>query len=484
MAAKKNKLLRRPSSFTLFRDKPAGAATTLSVAAARGAATFTVSNAAGIAAGTVLRLGEGDEIERIDVTGVAGNVVTPAKPLLYAHAAADPAVEQIGYDLGDLDGGVEKTHAAEMAEIDSGNRRLRYDKIPGFQQFGVAVKVHGRTIANLCLALGIPLTRIFGTGVSAAQAQSLATDFNDVDSVDHQTIVATYVLMDGTVRTEEFMGVAVDASGLTTRFAIGDAGSVPMKFGCFGRGVAYDGAPGFTASATYRAGKGKLQARVSGVGAWIATGAGATTVNAAAAADANQLTVADASGIAAETWVAVNAGDLVELHWVDSKAANVLTLRTRLLRAQAVAVTVTPIIKSAHIAIAKGGADLAITAQTEAINAGDTYLPIAWRPGSVEASLEVLVQDLSLTTLLRALGKPATDLANNRIVLTENLGASPLLGAYVDGVARDGSVTLINLWGCAQDLAQLGTTYQKQGESGIRFKGQPASGFQIIQYAA
>jgi hypothetical protein len=479
----KNKLLRRLQALYAFRDKSGGASTTVALAAAAGATTFTVASAAGIAAGKSLRIDDGENIERVEVSGVAGSVVTVVKPLLRAHAAGFAVVEQTGYDLGDVKGNITPTQATESTDVLSAMRRLVFTKLQGFQTFSIETAVYGLTPENLAVALGIPLTAVAGAGTSITAPKVLATDFNDVDSENNVCVLMTYVQQDGSVKTREFWGCAADYSGYSINLAIGQDGVVPIKFAVYGAGVEMDGAPTFTASTTIRAGKGKVFGELTNVGLWTA-GGGDTTVGTAAAAGATTLIVADATGITTPGWIGVGTDDVFETHYVASKAVNTLTLATPLLRAQAIGVVVQKITQLQFAAIGKDGVKFNVGGTTTPIQSGLRRLPLGMQPGTVDVSVAFSLLELTLVNLAYVLGIPQSEIANSRLLLSEKIGQATILGVFAQGLLKDGTVCLLNIWGAAQDVTSVATQFGDPNGSALPFAAKPSSGIQLVQYAA
>jgi hypothetical protein len=479
----KQKFLKRPTGLIQVRDKSGGAATTITVAAAAGATTITVASATGITAGKSLRVGTDEDIERVEVASVASLVVTLVKPLVRAHASGEPVVEQSLYSIRGLKGGIKTNHAQESTDEFSSTQRLVWTKLQGFETFGVEVTMEGLTLPNLCFALGIPLSRIFGSGADVDNPMRLATDLNDTDSEQNVCIIATYVLQDGTVMVEEFWGCAADYSALSLQLAIGQAGAIPARFVCYGAGVQRIGAITATALTTYQASKAKTFGKLTGVGLWAATGT-PTTVGTAAAADAATLIVADASGLAAGDWIGLGSGDTFETHWIESISTNTLTLKSNLLRAQAVGVAVTKLAQVSFASVTRDGATFAIGGQSNPIYVGTRAMAIGTQAESAEASITMRLQELTLAARAYLLGIPQSAISSNTLLVTENLNTAGILGVYALGVLQDGTVNYLNLWGPTQDLADVGAELASGANSSRQFKAVPTSGLQFVQYAA
>jgi hypothetical protein len=426
-------------------------------------------------------VGTDEDIERVEVASVASLVVTLVKPLVRAHANADPVVEQTLYAVKGLKGGIKTDHAKESTDEFSSTQRLVYTKLDGFQTFGVSFTMEGFTIANICLALGIPLSRIFGAGTSIAAPMNLATDLNDTDSEQNVCVIASYVLQDGSVVVEEFWGCAADYASFSVQLGIGQPGAVPVKFVCYGAGVQQDGAITATSVTTYQATKGKVFGKLTGVGLWIGGTATAVAVT-AGVADGTTFEVADASNIANGSWVAVGVDDALEIHWVASKAANVLTLKTNLLRAQAIGTIVYPLTQLPFASITRDGATVALGGQSNPIYVGTRDMAIGTQAENAAASIAFKLQEITNAGRAYLLGIPQSQIANNRLLVTENLNTAVILGAYLQGVLKDGTTNIMNFWSPVQDLADVGAELLSGSNTSRSFKAQPTSGLQFVQY--
>ncbi len=620
----KGKLLRRLRSVAVLRDKPGGITTALNDAAASaGDTTITVDSDAGMVAGQRFRIGDGETIESVEVSSVAGNVVTLVNPLALDHDDNDAFVQQLAYDLGDVKGSVDLNQTLETTDLQSSMRRLVFQTIEGFMTTAFGFTVFGFTMEVFCAAMGIPFASINGTGASSASPKSLATDFNDVDSVQNVCLLATAILQDGSIKTYEAWGVYADYSSWQAQLAMGQDGAVPMKFGCFGTLVEQDGAPTVTLDTSVKAGKGKVPAELTGVGLWVEHDTpAATSLAADVAAGASSVVVADATGYDAEDWMALgeegsgeeethwiasvanglrvdgnlaisataeefkttqtakyaiagveyskvatdnltfsaahvvnatkfgivlvqinaagaistkvpaspqtynnaglalaakpapdagnvelgyitiaagagnwtantddmtNGSDLTTAGFVDGSttAGNTITLKTLVLRAHSSGDDVVRIQQSPFAAITREGAQISVSGSTTAIQNGLRRLPIGAQPGFVNAQLSIGLLALTLENRARALGIDPSEIANSRLIMTENVGRARIIAGYAQGVLKDSSVYLVNMWGLAQELANVATQFGNDpNAASIPFVGKPTSGIQFVQYAA
>jgi hypothetical protein len=481
----KDKLLRRPQSITAFRVKVGGLNTTVAAAGAVGDTTVTPGAVTAVAAGKSYVYDDGEVLERVEVASLADGVITLVKPLLRPHAAGVKFREQTGYSLGDSKGAITPTQTIENTDVQSSMRRLVFQRIQGYQTFPIDLTVFGTSLYNIAHALGIPFTRIAGDGTDISTPLVLTTDFTDVDTENDVCLVNTYVLQDGTIKTQEFWGVYPDYTSFAVQLATGQDGAVPMKLAVYGMGVEQDGAPTFTADTSKTATKGKVFAELSKVGLYVANQSPhATTVADDADAGATTLDLTSGTGYAANDWILVGTPDAGEIHWVDSVDTNALTLRTPLLNPQLAGVAVSRLSELLFAAITKDGAKLAVGGQTSPIQSGLRRLPLGSFPGFVDVSLTLALLELTLANRAYGLGIDQGEIANARLVLSEKIGLATIVGAFCEGVLKDGTVNRFNFWNPVQDLSNVATAFGDPNGASIPFVAKPTTGVQLIQYAA
>lgn len=485
MSAKSN-LLRRLSALYVARDKAGATATSCATAKAAGTSSFDVVSATGLAVGQSLRLDDGENVERAEIETLVGTTVGLVKPTLVAHAAGFAVIPQTVYDVGDVKGQVGSTGTVAQTDVLSAMRRLKFQILQGYQTEPLETSIYGVTPENLAVVLGIPYTTVQGTGADIDHPKVLATDFNDIDSESNVCVILKYVTQSGTIRVREWWGCAVDYAGYSIQFAIGQDGAIPLKLTCYGAMVEGDYTPTFTADTSKKAGKGKVFDKLSSVGIWAA-GGGDTTVATDAAAGATSFDVASAAGLAAGEWIAIGADDTLELAYVPTGgiAVNTITPAWPLLLAHSAGAAVQIVTESTFAAIGKDGAKLNLTGTTTPIESGLRRLPLGMQAGTVDADLQMSLVEMSSAAFAYSRGIPQGNIANNRVLLTEELATATILGVFAKGVLKDGTVCYINIMGSSQDVASVATQFGSDPNAAtVPFNTKASSGIQLVQYAA
>lgn len=488
----KENLIRRPTLLVLFRDAFGGTplSSTLAAAAAAGATTITVASGTNAKVGPI-RIGAGEQLERADVTNVAGAVLTLARPLRFAFDVDTPVVEQVAYNLGDVDGDVSVSVSQESSDQQSAMRLLPFTILRGNLSIGMAARLLGTTIANFAVACGIPYQRITGAG-TAASPTVMATAFEDVDSVEHASLAVVSRKNNGSLTLHELWSLSTDFTGVAIQAARAQNGAIPLSVMGLSAFLQYDLAPGasapFAASVvnTFRGSKGNVFRELREVGVFERTGATAT-VNmggGGAAADAVSVTLSGAiSGVVAGDFVAFNADDLVEIHQVQTAGAT-LTLRTPLLRAQANGTVVQKVTKVPFFTVAPGGVSLNLGGSTAPIVSELRDLPIGMQPGSVQATLSFNTMDMLAANIARALGVPVSAIIGNAVLLSQLIAARVLDGVYAEGVTQDGRWLRMVAWGTTQEVQGATIALGSQAPAQLPFVVRPSSGLQLSTWTA
>lgn len=480
----KSTFIRRPTQLVAFRDATGSVLnSTTTLAYAAGVSSITVVSGTNAIIGPA-RINDGEDIERIDITNVAGAVLTLARPLRRSHAIGVQVVAQVAEDLGDVDGDATLTMSRESTDQFSAMRFISFGKLIGNASGSLAARLLGTTVENLAFCCGIPRTSIVGPGTSLAAIKTFTTDFSTVDSVNDLSLAIVSTRQNGTSTVFEFWGVNMDYTQVSMQLARAQSGAVPMRAVLIGAAAQFDAAPVFVASQSFRATKGKLFKELTGVGVVSDAAVAATTVGTAAAAAATTLIVADATNILANDWIVVGAEDQLEVHWVLSKATNTLTLRTPLLRSQAIGVRVIKALRTPFGAVAQGGATFNVGGSTTPIIVENRILPVGMQAQNAQASMTFSVHDLTLAAIARALGIPQSAISASGLLLSEALLSSTIQGIYLEGVTQDNTVCILTLWGCTQDLANFSIALGGQNPTSMPYSVQPSSGVQFVQYAA
>lgn len=481
----KDTFIRRPTQLVAFRDATGGTPlnTTATTALAAGATTIVLASGTNAKVGPA-RVNDGEDIERIDITNVAGATITLARPLRRAHAAGVMVVEQVAEDLGDVDGDVTLTMSRESTDQFSAMRFLAFGTLIGNASASFAARILGTTVENFAFACGIPRTSIVGTGASLANVKTFTTDFSTVDSVNNLSLAVVSARQNGTPTVFEFWGVNMDYTQVSMQLGRAQNGAVPMRAALIGAAAQFDAAPVFTAVQTFRATKGKLFKELTAVGIVQDAAVAATSVATAAAAGATTLLVVDATNIVANDWIIIGVEDQLEVHWVLSKATNTLTLRTPLLRAQAVGVRVIKSARTPFGAVAQGGLTFNVGGTTTPLIVENRILPVGMQPGNVQAAATFGVHDLNIQAVARALGIPQSAISAGGVLLSDALLSAGIQAIYLEGVTQDNTVCILTLWGCTQDLGNFSLVIGGTNPAQLPYSVKPTSGVQFVQYAA
>jgi hypothetical protein len=482
----KNTFIRRPERLVVFRDATGGTPlnTTTSAALAVGVTTIVLTSGTNAKVGPA-RINDGEDIERIDITNVAGATITLARPTRRAHAAGVAVVEQVAEDLGDIDGDVTLGLSRESTDQFSAMRFLQFGTLVGNASATLAARLLGTTVENLAFACGIPRsTSIVGTGANLANVKTFTTDFSTVDSVNELSLAVVARRQDSSVTVFEFWGVNMDFTQVSMQLGRAQNGAIPFTAALIGAAAQFDAAPAWTAAQTFRATKGKLFKELTAVGLVTEAAVAATTVGTAAAAGATTLIVADAATISPNDWIVVGIEDLLEVHWVASKVTNTLTLRTPLLRAQAVGVRVIRALRTPFAAVVQGGATFTVGGSTSPLIVENRVLPVGMQPGNAQATTTFSVNDVTLAAVARALGLPASAVSANGLLLTEGMLSAGIAGVYLEGLTVDNTMCILTLWGVTQDLASFSMALGSTTPTALPYSVRPTSGVQFLQYAA
>lgn len=484
----KNKLSRILSKVLLLRDQPTPTInTTLSVAAAIGATTVTLTSGTGLAIGQILRIGSGEEYEPIVVGSFAGAVVTLADTngLVYAHAALEAVVQQNAYDLGDItEKGAVITVNGESVDVNVATRRLVFSIIRGYTDLMGEIEFPTLTLQNLAIATGTPFVDITGTGVPATPL-ALTMDGSRFGAENNQSLIVISTLMDGTVLREELWGVDADYTGVNLKLGRGALASVPVRFMASSGYVISTGANPYALTTTFRPTKGKVWDRLTEFGVYIPqpTTPGTSTVATLAAAGAVSVTLASGTNFVGGDIVKFGADDVAEYHYIESVAGAVLTLRTPLLRDQAVGTTAVEQVTSPIASVSEDGVTVGFGGSMTKVRVATRRLSIMNRPNLAGLTLSLGVMELTLAKIAQALGLPASAIVGNRMDAATLLGTVNLDGVYMKGFLQDGTAVTVDAWGCSQDIAGLARTMGAGPVAIIPVKLRPSSALRITQAA-
>jgi hypothetical protein len=487
-------LIRRPQQIVLFRDAPAGAGivnTTLAADAAAGATTIVLQAGAGagVAAGQAFRIGAGELLELVFAQTTPGaDTVTLSRPLRLSHTVDTPVVEQIGYDLGDVDGDVSVNIGQESSDQASAMRLLPFTILRGNLSLGVTGRLLGTSLPNLAVALGIPYSRITGSG-TVASPLCLQTDLSDVDSSANDSLVIVSQKQGGARVVHELWSLAYDYTGVSVQLARAQNGAVPFSVMGLSAFLQFDLAAGaalpFTAVNTNRGTQGKVFRELREVGVFELSGA-TTTLNdegGSGAAGENALTVtANIPTLTAGDFVAFGTDDLIEVHQVDSHALTALAIRTPLLRTQLNGTIVQEVTKVPFLTVAPGGVTLTVGGSTTPIYNELRDLPIGMQQNTAQGSVSFATMDLLVANIARALGVPASQVSGGGALLSRLVASRRLVAFYAEGVTQDGTFCRLMAWGTTQEVQSFALTLGASNPAQVPFVVRPASGLSLTQW--
>lgn len=481
--AVKQKVVKQLSKLYLTRDATTTpGSTTLNSAAAKGATALTVAAITNFANGDLIRVGQGEEMEIAVINGApSGNNIPLAYGLTYAHVSGDVVVEQIAYDLGDVsDGGVSMEWAGQVQDISVSTRRLAFTTLNGFVDASMSASLPSFSLYSLAHATGMLLSRVTGTGVTATPRQ-IVTDGSDFAGEINMGLIAVGTLMDNTACTIELWGVDMDYTGVEFQLTRGVQAAVALK-GVGAGGVISTAVPTFAATTTLRPAKGDTWDAMTEVGYFADTGTN-NTINGTPAADATSIVLTSAAGFVAGDWIKVGTGDTVEYHWIDSIATNTLTLRTRLLRAQANGTAVRKVTQTAFAGCTPDGVRIRTGGSVSTIRSATKRLSLGVRPGAATVTFGVQLLEISLPMFAYALGIPQADISGGRLPVGDRVATATIEGLYVKGLKQNGLTAQVAVWGCTLDTSGVQAILNNQGDTPfIPLLAKPASGVQFIEY--
>jgi hypothetical protein len=334
-----------------------------------------------------------------------------------------------GRDQGDAREGVARRVLRRSAP--------RVHKLDGFQTFGVEFTMEGFTIANLCIALGIPFSRIFGAGASISAPMRLATDLNDTDSEQNVCIIATYTLQDGTSPSRS-SGAARPTSRPLGAAGVRPVGRDPGQVRLLRRRRAAGRRGAITSrrrSRRTRANKGKVFGKLTGFG--LSGGhRRPTTVGTAGAADAH-----DAHRRRREQHRGRRAGSCSARTTRSRRTGCCRRRRTcsrsrrTLLRAQAIGVVVTPASQTPFASITRT-AHVRVGGQSTRSRSARAIWRSARRPETCRGVARARLQELTLAAARVPARDPAERDRQQPAAPHREPEHGDILAAYVAGHAE------------------------------------------------
>jgi hypothetical protein len=464
------------TGFHLFVDTPAGGNTTLSAPALAGATTLALTSATNFAIGDDIRVGSGEDAELCRITNLVTLTATLAKPLLFAHPAADPVVEQSALDLGVPEAdGARFNCQVENTDVFSALQKLAYGTLVGYGDLTVSWRYMAITADVIAAALGLPRSNVLGNGTAAAQTGTagprlFTTDGTTLGAAANFSVVITGTLNDGSNVKATFNGLSFNPTVFTTTFSRGQLATVPVA--ALAASAAFDFTNvTFTPANvinTFASTNADLFAEIVAVAQLTDSGT-ATTLNGAVAAGAYSAVVASAAGIVAGDWVRVGN----EFHLVHGVVTNTLSFRTQVQRAQATGVAV---VKQnvTDVGGIDGGFTIATPGQVTPQRSETRRLSLKYRTGNISAQLNFNATGVTPENLQRAFGIAPAAYASSVLPITSATIAKNLSGTFVfTGLTQGGrSVTICGWNGTCQPNGELNMTQASALTVPIAYKPQ------------
>lgn len=477
---------KNPDRVLLFRDETTTpGSTTVDGAVAKGATQITVLDATNFAVGDAIRVGSGELQELCTIQLITVLDIDLDRPLQKGHEDGAAVFEQIPFDIGDVtDAGVVANYIQASTDFNVATKRLTFITLKGFIDSDMTFAVPGLALPSFLHATGSLLSEQTGAGTLASPDQ-VVTDGNEFGDEVNMNLAVEGVLEDGTFWMHEMWGVQMDYTQINAQLSQGALANMNMRAVAGAGGIVTTATSPYTADLTIRPSKGKVFQRLTDLGIWEDDDVTpvSTTTDAANSKGAVVLNVALETGFVAGDWIRVSTGDTVEFHWVDSTAAGVLNLRTRLLRDIAIGAAVVQQKETALGGVTEDGVTLTVGGNIEVKHIGTSIQSVGLRLGNASVALAFAITQMTKENLARALGIPQADIVGANVPILDNIGTEAIEGLFVRGTLEDGTIAHVNAWGISQDLAAWAITYNNAGtQPNFPFNGKPASGLQLLQY--
>lgn len=218
------------NTVSIIRDETgAPGNTTVSIAAAAGAVTIDVVSAANFTDGDLIRIGTRDQLEINQIEGAPATLMPLRFPLIYAHAIGVAVVENVAVDLGHIgDDGVAITFSGDHNPISAATKRLVTAYLTGHAEIMAEFNLLGMAEENLAVALGMPESKVVGSGTTAAPTTIpiTADDFNTENDLSWRF---TGARKDGSVVLVDLMATEMDFSAVTFALQRGAPSPIPCR---------------------------------------------------------------------------------------------------------------------------------------------------------------------------------------------------------------------------------------------------------------
>jgi hypothetical protein len=485
MAAKDNLIDKLKKVWILRTKTGTFGSTTLSSAAAATDTTIDVTADTNFTAGDPIRIGTGETLEFNWVDSVASDVITLARPLSMAHDSGAAVVEYVAWDMGPpLADGVNWSFAGQSVDINVGTQRAVFATLAGFISRTLGWTLPSFTPRLFAFATGMGLSRVGGSGTSAAPTY-VRTDGSEFGEEADQTYIAQAETVSGDDIGVEFWGASTRVDNLSVALSRGQATPVPMSASAANSMFTHD-VYDFTTDATGAAAAGTVWDSLQSVGLFVDTGT-TTTLNGALSADATALVMTSGASFANGDWIKISGANGVEYTQLKDKSTNNFNLTIPVYRAIGNGVTITLVTETPFAAVAPAGVTLGVAVASQDINSAIAASPIHTRLGAATITIACGITDVTLANLAYALGVPQSDIvsATRFLASATNLGTENIDGVYLTGITKNGAVTRVIGAGTQVDIANVASTWTNQGEAAaIPFTVKPTSYLALTQYSS
>ncbi len=482
-------MLNRITDFLVHVDQPTTpGSTTLTAAAAAGATSITVAAITSFAANEPIRIGTGEEVEVNAVSGTpTGNTINLQRALQKNHASGEAVVEQVAYRYMVPEAtSTQLQWQRESADQFTADQRLVHVVLKGFGSQRLSTRFTGLSMYNLCLALGIPIGTLVGTGASATDPLALVTTGAEFGTLQNASIIVNGVKNDSTNIRWELWGVAFDYANLSIPISTGTTlAAVPLNVLCGGGGIISSAATLTLAAAnllsTALGTSGDVLQSLNDCGYMVDTTPATTLAVATTAGQTASFTVASGTGLAAGDHVRIDSGSNVEFKRIKTVATNTITLTSALAKAHASGVALVKVTPTTFAAIAESGVSLAFNGQTSEVRNAFTDMAIGLRYGSAAISAALALLPFNLATFARALG--LTQPGGAYLPIVSGLGAVNLDGLYIRGTLQNAKTFYAILNGNQMDVSGVTVNLTTTGDvPNIPLTAKPSVSAEFMVY--
>lgn len=481
----KNNIIQQLSKLFVVRDKTGTfGSSTLSAATAIGATTLPTTSLTNFSDGDLIRVGSGEEMELALITGTpSGGNITVTQGLVYAHASGEAVVEQVAYDIGDIEAaGVNVNFAGESQDINVATKRLAFTTLNGYVDASMEFALPTFTLDNFALATGILPTKILGSG-TALSPKSITTNGSEFAGASNVSLVAVGTKFDGSYIRVELWGVDFDYTGVNFALSRGQLVSTPVKGIAAAGGAFFSTNYAFAVDSSIKPTKGKVFDALTEAGYFLDTATTTTVASADVAAGAVLINFTSAASFAADEWFRVGSGDTAQFFQVASKVSNAVTVKNAAYALIALGATITKVTPTKFAGVGPDGVSVSLGGSVESLRIAERRLSIGTRAGAATVSATIPTVDVSLANIAFALGIPAAQISGNRLPVGDKIGTSTLDGVYVKGLLQDGTIAWAVFAGNAMDVSAFAVAINNAGPAAtIPITVKPSSYLQLFQH--